>query len=589
MPFDGIVTKSVVNELSEMLSGGRIEKVYQPDPDEIVLNIRSKGKNFRLVLSANASNPRIHLTGEVKDNPAAAPMFCMLLRKHLSGGKITGFEFCGYERIVSILVESLNELGDLTEKKLIAEIMGKHSNIILLNNENKIIDSIKHIDSDISSVREVMPARPYTLPPAQDKINPEEVNTDSFLASLASSSGTSVEKYLLNNIKGFSPLICREICFRAGLDAKAPVSGLAPEGLEKLGKVLSEIIHEMTYCKFRPCIIYEGDSTESPLDFHCIWQSQYTDVRQLPSINETLELFYSSRDRCERLKARKAGLLKLINNNLDRVNKKLALQQEKMRESEDREKFKLYGELITANIYCIPKNTSSVSLLNYYSENGEYIDIPLDENLTPQENAQKYFNRYAKAKSAFNNTSLQINESMKELEYLESVLQTLESIDSLHEIDEIRQELGEQGYLASSRKSTARKSDKPSVPLLYKSSDGFDILVGKNNRQNDLLTMKTASSSDIWLHTRNIPGSHVIIRRLNRDIPDRTLLEAAMLAAHHSRSRLSSNVPVDYTAVKDVKKPPGAKPGMVIYEKFKTIIVTPDEKLVNSLKADKQK
>mgnify|MGYP000875204500 CR=1 FL=1 len=590
MPFDGIVVKSVVKELSGLLQGGRIEKIYQPEADEIILNIRAKSRNFKLVMSASANYPRIHITEDSKENPANPPMFCMLLRKHLSGGKIIDIEFHDYERMVTIHVESLNELGDLTAKKLIIEIMGRHSNIILTNSEDKIIDSIKHVDSEVSSVREIMPARLYTLPPAQDKISPGSLDIDLFVDNMVndlSAKETSLEKYLLNNIKGFSPLLCREVCHRAAVESKAPASSLSYDDIERLKNALKEIINDIDGDRFAPCIIYSDEKGGPPIDFHCLEIHQYKNVKYLPSISQVLDTFYSHRDKAERLKQKKASIFKALNNSIDRCNKKLALQQEKLREVADREKLKLYGELITANIYCIPKGSKSVSLLNYYSESGEYLEIPLDENLTPQENAQKYFKQYSKAKSTFTFTSRQVEETLKELEYLESVALLLENCTTLQEIGEIRQELAEQGYLPSKKKADNKKQDKASSPLHFKSSDGIDIFVGKNNKQNDLLTLKMASSNDLWLHTRNIPGSHVIIRKLQKEIPDSTLLEAAVLAAYYSRARLSSNVPVDYTCVKNVKKPAGAKPGMVIYENFKTVIVTPDEKLVEKLREDK--
>jgi len=590
LPFDGIVVKSVVKELSGLLQGGRIEKIYQPEADEIILNIRAKSRNFKLVMSASANYPRIHITEDSKENPANPPMFCMLLRKHLSGGKIIDIEFHDYERMVTIHVESLNELGDLTAKKLIIEIMGRHSNIILTNSEDKIIDSIKYVDSEVSSVREIMPARLYTLPPAQDKISPGSLDIDLFVDNMVndlSAKETSLEKYLLNNIKGFSPLLCREVCHRAAVESKAPASSLSYDDIERLKNALKEIINDIDGDRFAPCIIYSDEKGGPPIDFHCLEIHQYKNVKYLPSISQVLDTFYSHRDKAERQKQKKASIFKALNNSIDRCNKKLALQQEKLREVADREKLKLYGELITANIYCIPKGSKSVSLLNYYSESGEYLEIPLDENLTPQENAQKYFKQYSKAKSTFTFTSRQVEETLKELEYLESVALLLENCTTLQEIGEIRQELAEQGYLPSKKKADNKKQDKASSPLHFKSSDGIDIFVGKNNKQNDLLTLKMASSNDLWLHTRNIPGSHVIIRKLQKEIPDSTLLEAAVLAAYYSRARLSSNVPVDYTCVKNVKKPAGAKPGMVIYENFKTVIVTPDEKLVEKLREDK--
>lgn len=584
MPFDGVVTKCVANELRELLVGSRVEKVYQPESDEIILYIRTRGSNYRLLLSANASYPRIHITEYQKENPMVAPAFCMLLRKHLVSGKITEVEFHDFERIITIHVESVNELDDLTVKKLVIEIMGRYSNIILLSSENRIMDSIKHVDFEVSRVREVMPGRQYSFPPSQDKVSPEHLDISRLMEDIANAGEKNVEGCLLDNIKGFSPVLCREICHRAGIDGKMAVSDLSGPLSAKLAGALEEVISDIRENNFNPCIIYDAKKGNSPADFHCLSMKLFNSVRCNPSISSIIDDFYYEKDRVERLKQKKSDILKVLNNSMDRCRKKLSIQKETLKDMEDREKLRLYGELITANIYNIPRNIKKISLLNYYSENGEYIEVPLDEHLLPQENAQRYFKRYAKAKSTYTFTSQQLEESQKELDYLESVLQLLENCNTLQEIDEIRQELAEQGYAAYGKKGGAKKKEKASPPLRFRSSDGFDIFVGKNNKQNDQLTLKTASSNDIWLHTQKIPGSHVIIKKSQQVIPESTLLEAAMLAAYHSKAKLSSGVPVDFTEVRNVKKPPGAKPGMVIYENFKTIIVTPDENEVKKLK-----
>ncbi len=582
MPFDGIVAKSIVDELTEKLTSGRIEKVLQPEADEIVLMVRAWNKNHRLVLSASPNYPRIHLTEIVKENPAAPPVFCMLLRKHLTGGRILSFEFNDYERIIGLVIEATNELGDISEKKLVIEVMGRHSNIILLNSENKILDSIKHVDADISSVREVMPARPYVLPPAQDKLSPGALDTSELLQSLDSSNQT-VDKFLLEHIKGFSPLLCREVCFRAGIENRTGAASLEPHFRDALKKALDSILEEIRNGKYAPCVVFEDELHQKPLDFHCLAIRQYKYNTTSDSISNVLDTFYASRDNAERLKQKKSDLYKVLNTVIDRCAKKLSIQQETLRDVADREKLKLYGELITANIYAIPQNTASFSLLNYYSDNAdEYIDVPLDPNLLPQQNAQRYFRKYARAKSTFMYTSRQLEDTRKELEYLESVLQLLDNCTSLREIDEVRQELSDQGYMSLRKKHgkkipSSGKQQKMTDPLRFKSSDGFDIYVGKNNRQNDYLTLKFAQSNDVWLHTKNIPGSHVIIKRNGRDIPDRTLEEAATLAAWHSKAKMSANVQVDYTIVKNVSKPSGAKPGMVVYVNYNTAVVMPDK------------
>lgn len=591
MPFDGIVTKSIVDELNNKLKGGRIEKILQPEADEIYLNIRSLRQNYKLVLSASASYPRLHLTNAVKENPLTPPVFCMMLRKHLSGSKIINFDFIDYERIIGIVVEAVNELGDISEKKLIIEIMGRHSNIILLNSEGRIYDSIKHIDSDISSVREVMPARQYVLPPVQNKISPSVLDTETLLSKLDSYNKT-IDKFLLDNIKGFSPLLCTEVCYRAGIEAKTGAAALSQdtEATRSLKNALESILQEIRQSRYAPCIIFQDSQQQKPLDFHCLEIRQYNNgnILKCNSISQALDTFYSTRDNAERLRQKKSDIYKVLNTSIERCSKKLAIQQDTLRDVSDREKLKLCGELITANIYAIPKNTKKVSLLNYYSEAEEYMDIPLDSNLTPQENAQRYYKKYAKAKSTFAFTTKQLEETRKELDYLESVLQLLDNCITLAEIDEVRQELTEQGYMNLKRKmKSGRKASnrRPEIsePLRFKSSDGFNILVGKNNKQNDYLTLKFAQSNDIWLHTKNIPGSHVIIKRDGQDIPAKTLEEAAVLAAWHSKARLSSNVSIDYTAVKSVSKPSGARPGMVVYVNHKTAVVSPDKALVDRL------
>lgn len=586
LPFDGIVVKSIVKELSETLIGSRIEKIFQPESDEIIINIRAKGQNYKLLLSASPNYPRIHFTDSSKENPATPPVFCMLLRKHLSGGKVTGIEFHDFERIISLYIESLNELGDLTKKHLIIEIMGRHSNIIITNDEGRILDSIKHVNNEVSRIREVMPGRQYIMPPAQDKLNPEYIDPIKFIEDGAVDCKTNTEKFLLNNIKGFSPLICREIAYLSEVDDRVSLEDLPQEKTSNLVSVLKNIFDSIITSSFKPCIVFDSQDMVKPIEFHCLDLKQYSYVKHYATMNQALDAFYKEKDKNERTKQKKSDVLKVLNNNLDRCNKKLSLQQEKMREISDRDDLKLYGELLTANIYSIPKNTKSVSLLNYYSENNDTIEIQLDPDLTPQENAQKYFKQYNKAKSAYLSTSKQMEENIKEIEYLEGVLQMLDNCNTLQEINEVRQELAEEGYLSKRNKNSINKKDKPSSPHHFKSSDGFEILVGKNNRQNDLLTMKQASSWDVWLHTRNIPGSHVIIKSNRQSIPDRTLLEAATIAAYHSKAKNSSNTPVDYTAVKNVKKAPGAKPGMVNYDNFKTIIVAPDESLINKLRAD---
>ncbi len=583
MPFDGIVTKCIVDELNTLLAGGRVEKVFQPEADEIVLLVRSKSQNYRLVASANANYPRLHITALQKENPQTPPVFCMLMRKHLSGGKLLDINFHDYERVISINIESVNELGDLSVKQVVVEIMGKHSNIILLNSENKIIDSVKHVDSDISSVREVMPARTYILPPAQNKELPENIAPEEIFQHPMVSEAKHIEGLLLNMIKGFSPYTCREICCDAGVAPKTPIAVLNDTDKENLITALKSYLKQIKDNAFEPCIVYQDKNLQKPVDFYCFIPRQQVGFKQYQLLSEALDDYYALRDTNERLGQKMGDVVKVIKNGIERCEKKIALFNDKLRDVADREKLQLFGELITANIYCIPAGSKTARVLNYYNENEEYIDIPLNEYKSVQENAQKYYKQYSKAKSTHMNVTQQLKETFSELEYLQSVQTMLENCGSRQEIDEVRQELIDQGYIKASVRNARKKQDKPSSPLEFTSSDGFQILVGKNNKQNDLLTLKLAASSDIWMHTKNIPGSHVIIRTERREVPDSTLLEGAMLAAYHSSAKMSSNVPVDYTNVKNVKKPGGAKPGMVIYESFKTINVTPEEERVVKL------
>ncbi len=583
MPFDGVVTKCISLELSNLLLGGRIEKIYQPEPDEIILMVRANGNNYRLLMSASAKYPRVHITTRQKENPQAAPTFCMLLRKYISGGRIVNIEFHDYERIITINIESINDIEEYTVKKLTIEIMGRYSNIILVSDQGKILDSIKHVDFGTSSVREVMPGKQYMLPPAQDKFSPGRLDIRAML-NIIPEEGKTIDGFLLDNIKGFSPLLCREICNRADIDSKTLMSTLSDNDFAKLTQEIEKVITDINENIYKPCIVYAPDDMEKPLDFHCIPIYSVSETKYLDTINETLDEFYYYRDLIERLRQKKSDITKVLSNNIDRASKKLGIQQKSLKDVEDRDKLQLFGELITANIYAMSKGLKEVSLLNYYSETGDYMKIPLDEQLSPQENAQRYFRRYTKAKNTFLHASRQLEETKIELEYLQNVSHLLDNCTTVQEIDEIRQELVEQGYINTKRKNGYKKANKLSSPFHFVSTDGFDIFVGKNNKQNDQLTLKTSSGNDIWLHTKDTPGSHVIIKGVyQKAVPDQTLLEAAILAAYHSKARQSSSVQVDYTLVKNVKKPPGAKPGMVTYDKFKTLVVNPDEAIVKAL------
>ena len=591
MPFDGTVTLCVASELNRVLGGGRIERVFQPEKDEVNILVRSSGANYRLLLSANSSHPRVHIARNAKDNPAVPPTFCMVLRKYLIGGKILSVSAENLERVIKITVESYDEMGDISVKTLIAEIMGKHSNILLINENLKIIDALKHIDSEVNRVREIMPARDYVPPPSQSKLVPGDASPSEIVGAVASAQDKypmkRLDAALLDTIMGFSPVLCRELCHRAGIQFDTPLALVNKNHLSALEHIIGSVATRMRNGEYAPCLIYDSPDTVKGklLDFHCFSINVIGFASPVDGINDAIDSFYYQRGKNEALRQKKAHLLKLVGNNLDRCKRKMAIQQENMRESANKDKYKLYGELLQANVYAIVSGSKSATVQNYYSEGGEFVDIPLNEDLSPQANAQVYYKKYRKAKATWLNANIQYEESLKELIYLESVLHELEASSDIHEIDEVRQELASQKYVSSSDKPKKLRQNNPApVPHLFYSSDGLRVYVGKNNRQNDILTLKTASSGDIWLHVKNMPGSHVVIKKEKGEIPNQTVFEGAMLAALFSKARMGSNVDVDFTEIRNVKKPQGAKPGMVVYVNHRTIVVTPDPDLPLKLK-----
>ena len=585
MALDGFTLSNIIYELKSNIIGGRVDKVYQPEKDEIILQIRNKGNAYKLLLTANASSPRLHFTTIQKENPINAPLFCMVLRKHLSSGKIIDITQPKFERIVNIQVESINELGDYSVKTLIFEIMGKHSNIILIDDKNNILESIKHISFDKSSVREVLPGRSYSLPPSQNKKNPLETNFKEFMDIIKNSMPTKAQQIIYKSYNGISPILASEICINANVDPSINTEELLDNQIEDLYKSLDKIIKLNLQEKFNPQIIYSENDTV--LDFTVFDFTMFNNLEKkyFSSISELLEFFYKSKDLTYRLNQKSQDLKKLISQNIERCAKKKEIQQKTLKDIENRDNLKLYGELITSNIYAIKKGMTKVTLNNFYSENFEEVEIRLDPNLTPAENAQKYFKKYNKEKRTFIALQEQIKQNNEELLYLESVLNSVQTCSDEYDIKEIRAELAEQGFLKRQKnnKNNKQKSNKKSKPLHFISSDGFHIYVGKNNTQNDELTLRFAKSLDMWFHTKDIAGSHVIVVSDGKDIPNSTLNEAANLAAYYSKATNSSLVPVDYTLKKFIKKPNGAKPGMVIYETNKTAYITPDEKLIEHM------
>lgn len=547
MAFDASVLRCLTIELNEKLLNAKIDKIHQPQKDELFLAIRSKTGNFKLIISVNPSCSRIHLTEEKQENPAQPPMFCMLLRKHLGGGKIVKIEQSGFERIIVFYIESYDELGDLSIKKLIVEIMGKHSNIILTDKEDKIIDSIKRIDISTSSVRQVLPALTYIMPP-NDRIDPL-----TFEGEMPDLDKRNPEKALCSVFSGISPQLAGEI----------------------LRKGFKDVVNRIKNNEFHPCIYYEKGK---PLDFSALSLIIYpaeVEKKENASISAVIDEFYRKKAHAVLLNRLSSELIRLISNNIDRCEKKLGIFARQIQDAEKREKYRIYGELLTSNLYKVKYGDSEVLVDNYYT--GEQVKITLDPTLSPAKNAQKYYTRYNKAKVSEEQALIQQKKTQKELDYLESVADEILRAESPAEIAEIKEELRDTGYIARDLSSKKRKEAGSSKPLQFE-IEGYSVFVGRNNRQNDFLTLKTARSVDTWLHTKNIPGSHVIIKKKEgEEIPDSVIVKAASIAAFHSKAKNSSKVPVDYTLVKNVKKPSGAKPGMVIYEHYNTVLVEPSE------------
>ncbi len=585
MALDGITVASIVSELNQKLIGGRIDKIYQPLTDEIIFTVRSIGQNYKVLVSANSSHPRIHITQIQKDNPMSPPMFCMVMRKYIAGGKITKIYQPDFERIIILEVESMNELGDITAKKLILEIMGKHSNFIVTDENNKILDAIKRVSHDKSSVREVLPGKEYCMPPSQQKQNPLFITKQHMEEQLQKQPGAKVQEVLYKSYTGISPIFASEICFRAGIESSCFCEQLTEQNRENIFTTFYDVLEQIKNQQFCYSIYYDSNN-QNLLDFSVLDMKQFQQFpkQQYESISTLLEQYYAEKDNLYHVRQKSHDMRRILISNIERCIKKKEIQKKTEKEVASKDTWKIKGELLTANIHSIPKGITTFRTVNFYDEELKEIDIAIDPTKTPAENAQKYFKKYNKAKRTLAALEIQKKQNDDELTYLESIFNSLQTAKEEADLDEIRIELAEQGYM---KRKTAKKNKgqkpKKAKPLHYVSSDGFDIYVGKSNTQNDELTLRFAESNDIWLHTKEIPGSHVIIKTNGTDIPDQTLLEAANLSAYFSKSQQSSQVPVDYTFRKYVKKPNGAKPGMVIYEKNKTVYITPNEIMIKNL------
>ena len=559
MAFDGITISNIVKELNDTILNGRIAKIAQPENDELLLTIKPAKGQVRLVISASASLPLIYLSRDNKPSPMTAPNFCMLLRKHIANGRIVGISQPSLERIIRFEIEHLDELGDLCRKSLIVEIMGKHSNIIFCNEKGMIIDSIKHVSAQMSSVREVLPGREYFIPDTMKKENPLDIPEENFTQELLSKP-MSVGKAIYNSFTGISPVVAEEICHLAGIDSSIPASEMSADLLSHLYRQFTYFMEQVTESKFSPAIYYEGNE---PKEFSSLPLTHFSNyqVKSFDSISEVIRTYYSSRDLITRIRQKSSDLRRVVQTALERNRKKYDLQLKQLRDTENRDKYKVYGELIHTYGYNLEDGAKELEALNYYTN--EMIKIPLDPQKTPQENAKKYFDRYNKQKRTFEALSELIKETKDEIDYLESVSKSLDIARSEDDLIQIKEELIESGFIR--RKQSAKKVKITSKPFHYISSDGFHMYVGKNNLQNEELTFHFANGGDWWFHAKKAPGSHVIVKTNGEELPDQTFEEAARLAAHYSKNSGAEKVEVDYVEKKQVKKPNGSKPGFVVY------------------------
>ena len=574
MSLDGIFLNSITNDLYKKLIGGRVDKIYQPDKNEIVISIRSKGENYKLLITAISNSPRLHLTNVIRQNPSEPPMFCMLLRKHLTSAHITNIKQINFDRIVEISFECKDEFGTTVNKSLITEIMGKHSNIIFINEDKTIIDAIKRVAENISSVRQVYPGLKYVIPPGSDKLNPLTVTKDLFMKEIESTNnGIYIYNFLYKNFLGLSPFISREICYLTNLNESTYLGELSEEKKEEIWNVFSKIINRIKQNDFSFNIFY--DENMNQYGFYCLEVEYLKDYerKNFLSPGELLDEYYYELDNKNKINQRVASLIKNINTKIDRNRKKVEKQRNELLNAENRDKYKIYGELILANLHKTPEN-HKLRVINYYDPEQKEITIPLDPRFNLPQNSQKFFKRYNKLKKAEEELEKLIDITLNEIKYLENILFSIEECETIDDLNDIYSELISEGFMK--RKSKADKSNKTKPITAFISSGGHEILVGKNNTQNDMITFKIAKNEDYWFHAKNMPGSHVIIRTKGDELTDEEFIEAAKIAAYYSKGKNSSTVEVDYTKKSNIKKPPNAKPGFVIYDTNYSMLVKPN-------------
>jgi len=570
MAFDGITIANIVKELKENLLDGRINKIAQPETDELLLTIKTQSGQKRLYISASASLPLIYLTETNKPSPMTAPNFCMLLRKHINNGRITDITQPKLERIIRFEIEHLDELGDLCKKYLIVEIMGKHSNIIFCNDNDRIIDSIKHVSAQMSSVREVLPGRDYFIPDTMEKLNPLNVSFADFSETLIAKP-TGLAKAIYTSFTGVSPVVAEEICYVAGVDSGVTPKELTEDVMVHLYKQFTLFFNDVSSGVFKPQVYYKGNEPKEFCSLPLIHFGEYS-AREFESVSTLLETYYATKNTVTRIRQKSVDLRKIVQTALERNRKKYDLQFKQLRDTENRDKYRIYGELINTYGYGLEPNAKHLECLNYYTN--ENIMIPLDSTKTPQENAQKYFDKYNKQKRTFEALTALIQETQDEVLYLESVSNALDIALSEEDLTQIKEELISAGYVR--RKFTKQKVKITSKPFHYISSDGYHMYVGKNNIQNEELTFHFANGNDWWFHAKGCPGSHVIVKTNGDELPDRTFEEAGKLAAYYSKNRENEKVEIDYIEKKHVKKPSGGKPGFVVYYTNYSLMIDSD-------------
>lgn len=574
MAFDGITIAAMVQELNTYLEGGRFNKIAQPEADELLITGKGTHGQRRLLMSASASLPLIYFTEKNKVSPLTAPNFCMLLRKHIGSARISKISQPGLERVVEFELEHLNELGDPCKKVLIMELMGKHSNIIFCDENRMILDSIKHVSSHMSSVREVLPGREYFLPQTQEKLDPLTITEEEFLNTVLKKP-CHISKAIYSTLTGLSPVIAEELCYRASIDGSEAAVSLDQTAGIHLYHTLHRLMEQVLEGDFTPSIIYRD---EEPVEYSAVPLTQYGseyETRTFDSVSSMLETYYASKNTITRIRQKSSDLRRIVQTALERNRKKLFLQEKQMKDTAKKEKYKIYGELINTYGYGLSEGAKSFQALNYYTN--EEITVPLDPTLTPSENAKKYFDRYGKLKRTEEALTEQMQETQSEIDHLESISNALDIALAESDLAQIKEELTEYGYIK--KHYTGKKGQKmqaKSKPFHYISSDGFDIYVGKNNYQNDELTFKFATGNDWWFHAKKMAGSHVVVRTKDGELPDRTFEEAGRLAAYYSKGRTAPKVEIDYIQKKHVKKPGGAKPGFVVYYTNFSLMASPD-------------